>query len=97
MPASCASAPNTPVDRMWFASHGKLGDPDFAIYEEYDAVLSGLDPAAPISNQLVETVSAQFFGQVEESKADPEEESPTPHVSSCAIALCSPPGRQSAV
>jgi hypothetical protein len=42
---------------MWFASHGKLGDPDFAIYEEYDAVLSGADPNAPVSNQLVETVS----------------------------------------
>ncbi len=55
--ASCTSAPNTPVDRMWFASHGKLGDPDFAIYEEYDAVLSGADPNAPVSNQLVETVS----------------------------------------
>ena len=54
---SCTSAPNTPVDRMWFASHGKLGDPDFAIYEEYDAVLSGADPNAPVSNQLVETVS----------------------------------------
>ncbi len=55
--ASCTAAPNTPVDRMWFASHGKLGDPDFAIYEEYDAVLSGADPNSPISNQLVETVS----------------------------------------
>lgn len=54
---SCTSAPNTPVDRMWYASHGKLGDPDFAIYEEYDAVLSGADPNAPISNQLVEIVS----------------------------------------
>jgi hypothetical protein len=55
--ASCTSAPNTPVDRMWFAVHGKLGDPDFAIYEEYDAVLSGLNPASPVGNQLVETVS----------------------------------------
>jgi hypothetical protein len=55
--ASCTSAPNTPVDRMWFASHGKLGDPDFAIYEEYDAVLSGANPDSPIGNQLVETVS----------------------------------------
>lgn len=55
--ASCTSAPNTPVDRMWFAVHGKLGDPDFAIYEEYDAVLSGANPASPVGNQLVETVS----------------------------------------
>lgn len=55
--ASCTSAPNTPVDRMWFAVHGKLGDPDFAIYEEYDAVLSGANPNSPVGNQLVETVS----------------------------------------
>ncbi|MCU1600816.1 MAG: hypothetical protein JWO22_1525 [Frankiales bacterium] len=52
---SCTAAPNTPVDRMWFASHGKLGDPDFAIYEEYDAVLSGVNGGP--TNQLVETVS----------------------------------------
>jgi hypothetical protein len=54
---SCTSAPNTPVDRMWYASHGKLGDPDFAIYEEYDAVLSNTNPDSPIGNQLVEVVS----------------------------------------
>ena len=54
---SCTSAPNTPVDRMWYASHGKLGDPDFAIYEEYDAVLSNANPNNPIGNQLVEIVS----------------------------------------
>src|SRR4051812_31144108 len=54
---SCTSAPNAPVDRMWFASHGKLGDPDFAIYEEYDAVLANTNPDNPIGNQLVETVS----------------------------------------
>ncbi|MCW2674315.1 MAG: hypothetical protein JWP14_2904 [Frankiales bacterium] len=53
--SSCTAAPNTPVDRMWFASHGKLGDPDFAIYEEYDAVLSGVNGGP--TNQLVETVS----------------------------------------
>jgi len=54
---SCTSAPNTPVDRMWYASHGKLGDPDFAIYEEYDAVLSNTNPNNPVGNQLVEIVS----------------------------------------
>jgi hypothetical protein len=55
---SCASAPNSPVDRMWYAVHGNLGDPDFAIYEEYDAVLSGANIAGDYpSNQLVETVS----------------------------------------
>jgi hypothetical protein len=54
---SCTSAPNTPVDRMWYASHGKLGDPDFAIYEEYDAVLSNTNPSNLPGNQLVEIVS----------------------------------------
>jgi hypothetical protein len=55
---SCASAPNTPVDRMWYAVHGNVGDPDFAIYEEYDAVVSGTNIAGDFpSNQLVETVS----------------------------------------
>jgi len=54
----CASAPNSPVDRMWYAVHGNLGDPDFAIYEEYDAVLSGQNVNGNFpSNQLVETVS----------------------------------------
>ncbi|HEU5035202.1 MAG TPA: hypothetical protein VFT62_10680 [Mycobacteriales bacterium] len=61
---SCASVPNTPVDRMWYAIHGNYGDPDFAIYEEYDAADSGLDPSYgdPVTgrnptNQLVEAVS----------------------------------------
>jgi hypothetical protein len=54
----CVSVPNSPVDRMWYAVHGNLGDPDFAIYEEYDGVLSGLDVNADYpSNQLVEVVS----------------------------------------
>jgi hypothetical protein len=56
---SCLSVPNSPVDRMWYAIHGNLGDPDFAIYEEYDAAASGTnpnDPNAP-TNQLVEAVS----------------------------------------
>jgi hypothetical protein len=56
---SCSSVPNSPVDRMWYAVHGNLGDPDFAIYEEYDAAASGTnpnDPNAP-TNQLVESVS----------------------------------------
>jgi len=56
---NCASVPNAPVDRMWYAIHGNLGDPDFAIYEEYDAAASGTnpnDPNAP-TNQLVESVS----------------------------------------
>lgn len=55
--ASCSSAPNAPVDRMWYAIHGSLGEPGFAIYEEYDDVEGGLDPSNPTTNQLVETVS----------------------------------------
>jgi len=55
--ASCTAAPNVPVDRMWYAVHGSLGDKDFAIYEEYDDVAGGTDPSNPGTNQLVETVS----------------------------------------
>jgi len=47
--STCAGADNTPVDRMWYAAHGNLGDPDFRLYEEYDAV----DSSANIGNQLV--------------------------------------------
>ena len=47
--SSCSGADNTPVDRMWYAAHGSLGDPGFRIYEEYDAV----DSSANIGNQLV--------------------------------------------
>lgn len=55
---SCASVPNSPVDRMWYAVHGNLGDPDFAIYEEYDDVLGGQNINGNFpTNQLVETVS----------------------------------------
>ena len=55
--SNCAGAPNTPVDRMWYATQGSLGDPNFRIYEDYDDVVGGLDPNAPVSNQLVLTAS----------------------------------------
>src|SRR4029077_21159692 len=48
---TCVGATNTPVDRMWYGVHGNLGDPDFRMYEEYDAVLSAAQNAP--SNQLV--------------------------------------------
>ncbi|MGN6474625.1 MAG: hypothetical protein ACTHK4_13390, partial [Mycobacteriales bacterium] len=51
---SCVGAVNTPVDRMWYAVQGALGDPNFAIYEEYDAVAS----STSAENQLVEEVSS---------------------------------------
>ena len=55
---TCVGAVNTPVDRMWYAVKSSLGKPDFAIYEEYDAVASGADPGSPAGNQLVEEVSS---------------------------------------
>ncbi|MHB8513151.1 MAG: hypothetical protein ACYDCC_13355 [Actinomycetota bacterium] len=69
---SCSGAPNAPVDRMWYAVHGSLGDPDFRIYEEYDAVASAvgvntstIPPGLQIGgNELVETVSAGPTGGV---------------------------------
>ncbi len=76
---NCLSVPNSPVDRMWYAIHGNLGDPDFAIYEEYDAAASGTnpnDPNAP-TNQLVESVSHDgitftpvFNGNLTDGKVD---------------------------
>jgi hypothetical protein len=55
--SSCASVPNSPVDRMWYAIDGTPAtDPvNGLIYEEYDAVLSSANPA--LGNQLVAVVS----------------------------------------
>src|SRR3954447_8068496 len=52
---NCASVPNTPVDRMWYAVRPgtKLGDPTFQIYEDYDAVNNNTSA----NNALVEVVS----------------------------------------
>jgi hypothetical protein len=47
--SNCAGADNTPVDRMWYGVQGSLGDPNFRIYEEYDAV----DSSTNVGNQLV--------------------------------------------
>lgn len=71
--ATCTGSPNTPVDRMWYAVHGNLGDPDFAIYEEYDQVVTGLDPNSPNTptNQLVETVSHDGVNFTPVLNADP--------------------------
>ncbi|HXJ66705.1 MAG TPA: calcium-binding protein, partial [Actinomycetota bacterium] len=51
---NCAAAPNTPVDRMWYAHTGTVAGADLNLYEEYDAVDSALPSGG---NQLVETVS----------------------------------------
>lgn len=50
---NCVAAPNTPVDRMWYAHTGTLAGHNLNLYEEYDAVAS----SANGNNQLVETVS----------------------------------------
>jgi hypothetical protein len=55
---TCIGAVNTPVDRMWYAVHGALGNPGFLVYEEYDAVASGAGSGGLGSNQLVEEVSS---------------------------------------
>jgi hypothetical protein len=47
--STCAGAANSPVDRMWDAVQGSLGQPNFRVYEEYDAV----DSSASGGNQLV--------------------------------------------
>jgi hypothetical protein len=55
--SSCLSVPNSPVDRMWYAIQGTpaTDHTNGLIYEEYDAVLSSLNPA--LGNQLVAVVS----------------------------------------
>lgn len=59
--SNCASQPNVIVDRMWYAIQGdyKGGSPtpNFRIYEDYDAVAQGMNPANPTTNQLVLTAS----------------------------------------
>lgn len=51
---NCASAPNTPDDRMWFAGTGSSAGGNLKLYQDFDAV----DGALPSGgNQLVETVS----------------------------------------
>jgi hypothetical protein len=53
---SCASVPNTPVDRMWYATQGTPATGNGLIYEEYDAVDSSVSPNS-LSNELVAVVS----------------------------------------
>jgi hypothetical protein len=53
---SCASVPNTPVDRMWYAVKGTPATGNGLIFEEYDAVESSVSPNTS-SNELVAVVS----------------------------------------
>src|SRR5579864_7181048 len=50
---TCAGAPNTPDDRMWFAGTGSFAGGNLNLYQDFDAV----DSAATGGNQLVETLS----------------------------------------
>ncbi|MGN6475121.1 MAG: hypothetical protein ACTHK4_15925 [Mycobacteriales bacterium] len=61
---TCVGATNTPVDRMWYAVNSSLGKPDFAIYEEYDAVDQGVAGSNTPGNQLVEEVSSDGLAWV---------------------------------
>lgn len=74
---TCLGADNTPVDRMWYALHGTLGSPGFVLYEDYDAVISGvtstptLNNPLPVSNQLVEEYSTDGLTFSPVVNADP--------------------------
>jgi hypothetical protein len=50
---TCAGAPNTPDDRMWFAGTGSFSGGDLNLYQDFDAV----DSSVTGGNQLVETES----------------------------------------
>ncbi len=50
---TCASAPNTPDDRMWYTGTGSYAGGNLNLYQDYDAVNS----SASGGNQLVETES----------------------------------------
>jgi hypothetical protein len=50
---TCAGAPNTPDDRMWFAGTGSYKGGNLNLYQDFDAV----DSSASGGNQLVETES----------------------------------------
>jgi hypothetical protein len=51
---SCAGAPNTPDDRMWFAGTGSVAGGNLNLYQDFDAVDNALPSGG---NQLVETIS----------------------------------------
>jgi hypothetical protein len=49
---TCAGAPNTPDDRMWFAGTGSFAGGNLNLYQDYDAVANSTS-----GNVLVETIS----------------------------------------
>ncbi len=54
---TCSGAPNSPVDRMWFAAKGNLKKNNLKLYQDYDQVGTSASQDNPGGNQLVETVS----------------------------------------
>jgi hypothetical protein len=54
---TCSGAPNSPVDRMWFAARGNLKKGNLKLYQDYDQVGTSASQDNPGGNQLVETVS----------------------------------------
>jgi len=54
---NCAAAPNTPVDRQWYAASGDLNNSSLQLFEDYDAVNSGVSTGGAVGNALVESYS----------------------------------------
>jgi hypothetical protein len=52
---TCAGAPNTPDDRMWFTGTGSFKDGNLNLYQDYDATNSSVSTGG--GNVLVETES----------------------------------------
>jgi hypothetical protein len=53
---TCAGAPNTPDDRMWFAGTGSHADGNLNLYQDYDVSGGSVSPNGA-NNTLVETLS----------------------------------------
>ena len=54
---NCAAAPNTPVDRQWYAASGDLTANTLQLFEDYDAVGGASGTGTQGGNALVESFS----------------------------------------
>jgi hypothetical protein len=68
---TCSGAPNSPVDRMWFAAKGSLRKGNLRLYQDYDQVGTAASTDNPGGNQLVETVSSDGTDFVPVVNSDP--------------------------
>jgi hypothetical protein len=71
---TCSGAPNSPVDRMWFAAKGSLRKGNLRLYQDYDQVGTSASSGNTGGNQLVETVSTDgtdFVPVVNSNPSDP--------------------------